>query len=37
MNAVREHLLRRLSPEQLDQLIDISRAIDPAVARTPAV
>jgi DNA-binding MarR family transcriptional regulator len=37
VNAVREHLLRRLSPEQLDQLIDISRAIDPAVERTPAV
>jgi DNA-binding MarR family transcriptional regulator len=36
VSAVRQNLLRRLTPEQLDQLTDISRAIQAPEEPTPA-
>jgi DNA-binding MarR family transcriptional regulator len=35
VNAVREHFIHRLSPDQLDQLVEISRAIQPVDATPP--
>ena len=37
VRAVRQHVLARLSPEQLDQLADISRALHPVGAAVPTV